>query len=88
MDNKEREITSGHPYYIGMFTDLGNIYIKEGLDSIISENKYGVPAGAVYDFLDNTYSKYNDLKEAGDTDVREHAFAYVRKNSKILVPEN
>lgn len=83
----DRQIDVGHKDYLAMFTDAGNVYLKQLLDALIVENiKYGVPAAAIYDTI-NKVAAIDDFSEAHDTDVREHAFSYVRRNIHILVPE-
>jgi hypothetical protein len=85
--NIDRKIDVGHKDYLGMFTDAGNLYLKQLLDALIVENlKYGVPANAIYDTITKV-AAIDDFGEAHDTDVREHAFDYVAKKSTILVPE-
>jgi hypothetical protein len=82
----DRQIDVGHKDYLGMFTDAGNLYLKQLLDNLIKSNVYGVPSGAIYDTISKV-AAIDDFGEAHDTDVREHAFDYVAKNSTVLVPE-
>ena len=84
----DRKIDVGHEDYLAMFSDAGNLYLKQLLDKAIIENiEYGVPARLIYDVI-NKVASIDDFSEAHDTDVREHAFDYVRSNIHILVPES